>query len=192
VSDRKRGWEVAVVLLLLVGGGVLGLVATSWVWGHALIDEGVSKSTLDVTGWELLPLGRAIAVLALASAIALFATRWRGRFLIGSVLAFAGLAQAVYSFNLARELSTRVMVWATEAGFVAVGAEADPSRPMWNAAAGLLISAAGVLVAIRGQAWPGLSRRFQRAGTAPARDERPTSQQSWDALDRGEDPTIGP
>jgi uncharacterized membrane protein (TIGR02234 family) len=192
VSDRKPGWEVAVVLLLLVGGGVLGLVVTSWVWGHAFIDDGVTESTLDVTGRELLPLGRAMAVLALAAAIALLATRGTGRFLIGSILAFAGLAQAVYSFNLARELTTRVMDWATEAGFAVVGTDADPSRPLWNAAAGLLVFVAGVLVAARGQAWPGLSRRFQRAGKGPAQDERPTSQQSWDALDRGEDPTAGP
>ena len=171
---------------------MLGLVVTSWAWGYALIDDGVTESTLDVTGQELLPLGQAIAVLALASAIALLATRGTGRLLLGSVLAFAGLAQAAYSYNLVRDLPTRVMDWATEAGFAAVGAEADPSRPMWNAAAGLLIFVAGVFVAARGQAWPGLSRRFQRTGTPLAQDERPTSQQSWDALNHGEDPTVGP
>lgn len=172
MNDQNRRWEVAVVLLLLVAGGVLGLVATSWVWGRADIGPAMTESTPTVTGRELLPSGRAVAFLALASASALLATRRTGRTLIGAILAFAGLAAAASSYRLALELPAR-------------------AGPLWSAVAGLLIFAAGVFTVARARGWPEMSPRYQHTRLPPSSAERPTSQQTWDALDRGEDPTSG-
>jgi hypothetical protein len=51
---------------------------------------------------------------------------------------------------------------------------------------------------LRGRGWPGMGRRYERTGTAPAVPARPARPQTdedrhqaaWKALDRGDDPTV--
>ena len=69
---------------------------------------------------------------------------------------------------------------------------------MLAAVAGVLAIAAGGLVVVRGRSWPGMGRRYERAGAeTPPRTERAErtdedrAQDAWKALDRGEDPTDG-
>jgi uncharacterized membrane protein (TIGR02234 family) len=65
--------------------------------------------------------------------------------------------------------------------------------PVLALLAGLLGVAAGLLVVVRGRAWPGMGRRYERTAqeAAPARPEtdEDRAQAAWKALDRGEDPT---
>ncbi|MBO4276015.1 Trp biosynthesis-associated membrane protein, partial [Microbispora triticiradicis] len=59
---------------------------------------------------------------------------------------------------------------------------------------GLVLLGSGVVAAVRGARWPGMSGRYERdaghtrteTGRAPARD---ADRAMWDALDEGEDPT---
>ncbi|MGW2222707.1 Trp biosynthesis-associated membrane protein [Nonomuraea sp. NPDC001684] len=80
--------------------------------------------------------------------------------------------------------------------------------PGWPVVAGLgalLLLAGGVLAAVRGGRWAGMSSRYDRA--ADATDERAggrpgavaatarrghEDRELWDALDRGDDPTESP
>jgi uncharacterized membrane protein (TIGR02234 family) len=66
--------------------------------------------------------------------------------------------------------------------------------------AGVVAVLTGVLVVLRGRAWPGMGRRYERtagtSGTAPAvlatarpQTDEDRHQAAWKALDRGEDPT---
>jgi uncharacterized membrane protein (TIGR02234 family) len=64
-------------------------------------------------------------------------------------------------------------------------------------AAGLLGAAAGLLVVARGRQWPGMGRRYERSGSSPtapsparAQTDEDRAQAAWQALDRGEDPTV--
>jgi Tryptophan-associated transmembrane protein (Trp_oprn_chp) len=189
MTDRAHRWEIAVVLVLLVTGGALGMVVTNSVWGRAYTDDSLLEMAMDVTGLELLPVAQTVAILALVATIGIWLTRGWGRRLLGTVLAAAGLAIAGSSYALARDLPTRVTDWAGETGFVALGADADPSRALWNTVAGLLICVAGGWIAVRGSRWPTLGRRYERGPNRRTAAEPLTSQQSWDALDRREDPT---
>lgn len=106
---------------------------------------------------------RALAVLALATAPALFAVPPAGRTLLGLLLVAAAVA-------------------------VAAGTQRDAAT--WTSAGALVV--AGALVAWRGRSWPALPGRYERGGTPPpptvtASDPRDL----WKALDRGEDPTGG-
>jgi uncharacterized membrane protein (TIGR02234 family) len=72
--------------------------------------------------------------------------------------------------------------------------------PLLTAVAGVLGGAAGLLVVLRGRGWPGMGRRYERAGSgadgrpaagpaARPRTDEDRAQAAWQALDRGEDPT---
>jgi uncharacterized membrane protein (TIGR02234 family) len=75
-----------------------------------------------------------------------------------------------------------------------VSTELSPAWPLLAALAGVLATAVGGLVVLRGRAWPALGSRYERAAatprTAPApRTDEERAQLAWNALDRGEDPT---
>jgi hypothetical protein len=49
----------------------------------------------------------------------------------------------------------------------------------------MLLTAAGLLVVVRGRSWAAMSTRYD----APAERSRHGEASLWEALDRGEDPT---
>jgi uncharacterized membrane protein (TIGR02234 family) len=84
---------------------------------------------------------------------------------------------------------------ASDAGTVDLSA----GWPLLAVVAGLLGIAAGLLVVLRGRGWPGMGRRYERAGSAAAppspgrpQTDEDRAQAAWRALDRGEDPTADP
>ena len=54
---------------------------------------------------------------------------------------------------------------------------------------GLLAVGCGLLVVLRGRAWPSLGSKYERRESEGTAHQR-TPAQAWDALDRGLDPTI--
>ncbi|MGH9249183.1 MAG: Trp biosynthesis-associated membrane protein [Acidimicrobiales bacterium] len=198
--NRRYRRELVVALVLLVAGGVLCLVAGSRVWGEGLVDDGLSTTVQQVTGRDLFPLGPAVGLVALAAVIAVPATRRTGRRIIGVLLALAGLATAAGAYALALELPTRVSTWlepAPEVTSVVSEATAEPNWALLTGVGGLLVAVAAVGVAVRGPRWPGMGRRYERGARAtvdPAGLSQDPSgsgagRETWDALDRGEDPT---
>lgn len=102
-----------------------------------------------------------LALLALATIPALFAVPPPGRLILGVVVAGIGLAAALLG-------------------------DLGSSAAAWTSVIALL--AAGVLTAVRGTRWPGLTRRYGDAAGAESGGE---PVDLWRALDRGEDPTTG-
>ncbi len=132
---------------------------------------------------------RGLAVLGLAGAVAVLAARGWLRVTVGILLLLAG-----------------VIITVAGAGFdagEALGAERiDPAAtartawPLLAACCGAGLILAGLLVAVRGRGWSGLSRRYETpsAPTEAARPPlpeagQPAERELWEALDRGEDPT---
>jgi uncharacterized membrane protein (TIGR02234 family) len=189
--------ELAIALAALVAGGTMCLVFAGQVWGEAVVDDGLSTTTEQATGRDLLPSAPAVGLLALAAVVAIPATRHVGRLAVGLVLALAGLATAIGSVRLARDLSSHVISWASQGGEAAEsvhGATAHPAAALLTGAGGLLVAGVGVAVLGRGPTWPGMGRRFDRdggAGGEPQTDapRSVSSRDTWDALDRGDDPT---
>ena len=189
--------ELAVALAALVAGGTMCLVFAGRAWGEAAVDDGLTTTTEQATGRDLLPLAPAVGLLALAAVVAIPATRHVGRSVVGLVLVVAGVATAIGSVRLAPELPSHVMSWASQAGEAAESvhsATAHPAAALLTGAGGLLVAGVGVAVLLRGRTWPAMGRRFDRDGRAggePKTDTTPSvsSRDTWDALDRGDDPT---
>ncbi|MGC4895941.1 Trp biosynthesis-associated membrane protein [Micromonospora sp. DT31] len=172
--------ELAYTLLLCLAGAGLAAWAVTRTWSVEPTARGsLPPGQQDRTGAELLPWVSALAYVGLAGVGVLLATRGRLRRLLGVLLAAVGLAVAA-------------------GGGVGL-AETGVSR-QWPALVllgGLALAAGGVYTVLRGDGWPAMGARYERrpgdAGTADA-DRRPAvergNRDAWDALDRGEDPTV--
>jgi len=196
VSARRATVEYGAALVVLVTGGVLCLVAASRPWGEATVHDGLAATTTAVTGRDLFPLAPAVGLLAVAAVVAVPAARRVGRRVVGTVLVAAGLATALGSYGLALELPARVMTWAERSGSTTGPVEEAIAEPNWarlTVLGGVLIAGAGLAVAVRGPRWPGMGTRYERDARAgePRTDPPPTvtGRETWDALDRGDDPT---
>ncbi len=168
-----------------VGAGALALVAGGQPWAEATVDrQPPLPPVVDVlSGSDAAPLVPATGLVLLAAAVALLAVRSAGRVVVGLLVAVAG---GVLGWSAVRALT----------GGLATGegtAEVDVAWPLLALVAGLLGVAAGLLVVLRGRAWPGMGRRYERTpeDAVPPRAETDDdrARAAWRALDRGEDPT---
>ncbi|MET7750027.1 Trp biosynthesis-associated membrane protein [Micromonospora sp. NPDC005367] len=171
------------VLLSLAGAGLALWAATrSWSVELTVRPSPLPPERVTRTGTALLPWLPALAVVGLAGGGAVLATRGRVRQFLGGLLALLGLAVAIVG------------------GYgLAAGFEGAVSR-QWPAlclVGGLLAAAGGLLTALRGRAWPAMGARYERpprGGAAPSGPAGPVTgrrtTEAWDALDRGEDPTV--
>lgn len=171
MSERRR---YALAVLLCVVGGGLALFAATRVWvvevtprGGGLSDQRTLRTGAQSAAW--LP---AVAVVGLAGAGALLATRGVVRRGVGGLSVLLGAAVAL--------------------GAAASAGTADPGRLAWPVLAalgGVATVAGGVLAALYGHRWPVMGARYERRPADQPRGADPT-RSAWDALDRGEDPTV--
>ena len=188
--ERRGTVPYLVVLGVLLAGAVLCLVATGMSWGAAQRAD-LARTEVQVTGGDLLALGRAVALLGLAAVIAVHASRRWGRRLVGGLLAAAGGVVAGQAYVIMRDLPDQVLQHldgtAGTADFASVTTASD--GPLVMAVGGLGVAVAGSALAVFGPRWPSMGTRYERpAGSRPA--SRSSERAAWDALDRGEDPTI--
>ncbi|GAA1628436.1 Trp biosynthesis-associated membrane protein [Actinoplanes couchii] len=177
----RRGLLTAVLACL--GGAGAALLAVTRVWVTEVeVRPGLTDLRTEQTGAEVQPWLLGLAVMALAGAGALLATRGVVRRVLGAVLALAGVGVAVGA----------VLAWANE--------NPDPAWPVVTVLGGAAVAVGGVLTARHGHLWAAMSSRYDRTPaaapevtapeTAPVQTQAvPDSRAFWDALDRGEDPT---
>ncbi|AVT32655.1 Trp biosynthesis protein [Plantactinospora sp. BC1] len=179
--------ELAYAVLLCLLGAGLAVFAATRTWSVELTARPapLPPGRVTRTGGDLLPWLPALALVGLAAAGAVLGTRGIGRRLVGAVLALLGVG---------------VAVGAGYAGF-GTGGEVSVGWPLLCVLGGLLAGAAGGFTAVRGAGWPVMGARYERARPAGAGresavaapdgrvDARRTTA-AWDALDRGEDPTV--
>ncbi|WFE30523.1 Trp biosynthesis-associated membrane protein [Solwaraspora sp. WMMD791] len=183
----------------LVGAGLTWYAARQ-AWGVEVTVRPEPLPAVEVvrTGADVLPWLPALALVGLAGAGAVLASRGLVRRLIGALLAVVGVAVLAGA--------AAVLVGVTPVGRAA--AETASTAPHWPALAmaGALLSTAGGLVTVlRSGGWPAMGARYERTApgttapgatsTRPAADRRATSAprstlDTWAALDRGEDPTV--
>jgi hypothetical protein len=184
---RRRGLAYAVVLCL--AGAGLALYAATRTWNVEVTVRPAPLPELR-TAHRGAPWLAPIAVVGLAAAGALVATRGTARRAVGVLLVLIG------------------------AGLAVGGGQGLADSRLWPAlclVGGVAVALAGGLTVARGQTWPGMGARYERghgrrslSESAPASafgepSDRPApaaqdgsvaSTQAWDALDRGEDPTL--
>jgi uncharacterized membrane protein (TIGR02234 family) len=180
------GRRLASAVLLCAAGAGLAVYGVTRTWSEVVTARPGLSSLRDIrTGADLEPWVLGLALVALAGAGALLATRGPARRLLGGLLALVGAAVAAGAI-------------AGRAG-LAVGA-AGAGATVWPVACvlgGLLILLGGLSAARSGHEWPAMGARYERrrAGGPPAAgagddvDQRVDTRAAWDALDRGDDPT---
>ncbi|GAB3862314.1 hypothetical protein GCM10029963_68280 [Micromonospora andamanensis] len=173
--------ELAYAVLLCLAGAGLALWAATRTWVVGVV--GRSEPMLLVeegrTGGQLLPWLPALALVGLAGGGAVLATRGRPRRVLGGLLTLLGLAVAAGG------------------GYGLVGDLGDPVTWQWPALTllgGVLAAVGGSLTLLRGHRWPAMGARYDRRPSRPAGTGGPIdgagTVEAWEALDRGEDPTI--
>jgi uncharacterized membrane protein (TIGR02234 family) len=214
--------EYALVLGTAAAGAVLVLLSVRQGWAQVVTDvpAPLSRSTVRVSGQDLVPVAGALAVASLAALAAVIATRGLARRLVGVFLAVAGALIAVLvsaGVGAADVLAAARGAAVSQAGSAiagggAAGAGATPGTPgggtpgvsaaahvmmasfPWRplaAVGGLTVLAAGILVTWRGPRWPAMSGRYSRTGGGKT---QPVADATtlWESLSRGVDPTEQP
>ena len=199
--------SLAITLLLSVAGATLLLVAAGQTWVSGTVQAQGAVRTVTAHGSELSGVPSAMALVALASVVAVFAVRGKARRTLGGLVVLAGAAAAGAAGTGALGSGTGALddKAARSVGLTEVTAT-SLTHTAWPWAAllgGVLVLAAGVLTLRHGGGWPGMSARYdapagKQAAARPrgrASASAPAAQQTpadlWKALDRGEDPTAG-
>jgi uncharacterized membrane protein (TIGR02234 family) len=229
MTSPKREYGYA-LLAGAVGAGLI-LLALRAQWAQAVFtpQKPLTAEVVGVSGTDLVPLAEALALAALAGLIAVIATRGVARRAVGVLLALFGAgaggavlttvsARTVVSVAAGKVASPESAALSGAAGSTTSGTSgsgalvlsnstghAIMSGTPWQAAVivgGLLIFAAGLATALRGQDWPVMSARYDAPGGrgAPGADQarssgagrRPQAVDAasmWESLNGGEDPT---
>lgn len=196
-APRSSAGEYRLALLLVAVGALLLLVGFGRTWVTATSAQpGLPRIVVSLSGLDLVPLGGALPLVALAGIAGLVATRGAWRRGVGALLLVAGAAGLVLATRAGLTLSDPSGEGATvdrlvgERLGVTVSGVPVVTTSWWLPAAlgGLLVALGGLLALLHGGRWPVLGRRYEREGAAPA--PAPGRQESaWELLDRGVDPT---
>jgi uncharacterized membrane protein (TIGR02234 family) len=203
---KRVEFALAVLLDLLGAGAVLLIARRTWQTVRTPRPRPLADDVLDVSGHVLDAATTALGLVALAGVVAVLATRGAARRGVGALVAVAGAMLAwrsIIGLDAVSAVRARALVRAHHA---AVGTDASVAPhvtvhaqwPALSIGCGLLIVVAGLLVAVRGGGWAGMSARYDAPSTRqPASEdveaERARADASmWTALDRGDDPTSEP
>lgn len=183
-----------VYLAVLAGcvlSGAVVLIAAGRTWGRASLTTITgSIDRVTATGQAAEPALPALGIALLVLTAGIIAARgWLRRF-VGVVVVFVGASTvaiaSVSGSDVAAELRHRAFAVANTSVPAHTGGWA-----IVTALAGALAVICGALTVMAGARWPALGARYDAEGARgrqPDRDRRAMSE--WDALDRGEDPTV--
>jgi len=201
-AQRTARRELLGAVLACAVGASLALFAVGRSWARGSVDTGLATVAVSSSGGSVAPAVVGFALLGLAGAVAIFATRAIGRRIVGVLVALGGVGIVVAVIASAGDPAGALGPAAAKAAG-RTGAEVTAASasvwPWFAAAGGLLMLLGGAVTAARGPMWPGMSSRYERAAssgeTGSTQDQRPVTsadppRSAWEALDRGEDPTV--
>jgi len=183
----RREAGVAFLLSLVSAGLLLMCARGRWASGNGRrpVAGSFVHVTGQVTGGSVVPVLSAAILVAVAGAVAALAAKRAGRAVAGALMVIAGVAVMIESPG------ARGMARERLAAQLPMSASLHSSAWPWVAVfGGVLLALTGGLLAVKGPRWSALSSRYEApAARASARQSKPTDLGTWDALDRGEDPT---
>jgi uncharacterized membrane protein (TIGR02234 family) len=193
---RSGRRSLALALLFGALGAAVVLLATRRGWSAGTATVAGGEFPLSAAGSDVTGVPAALAIVGLASLVAVFAVKRAGRLLVAALLALSGagtIAAALLGLSDSSALDEQAAA-ATGDTAATVDTMTHTGWPYVAAAGGLLLLLAGLLALRYGRSWPAMSGRYERDGTprprrvrAAADPDRP--EEIWKALDRGEDPT---
>lgn len=201
-APRGSRRELAIAVLCCLGGATAVLTATGQAWVHARATQGPLQVPFVVRGGSAEPAAPALAVVGLAGALALLATRGIVRATVGALIAASGIGAAAVAARGAHPGTGSLADRAGAALGTGSAQAQNVAHNAWPAVAivgAAVFAVGGALAMVRGRSWPGMSARYNApsaSGTAAA-PGRPTGPvvpddalEQWRALDRGEDPSL--
>ncbi len=173
----RRGLTLAVAACAAAAGLALYAASRTWLMEIEVRAAPLPSITTARSGGSLVPALPALALVALAGAGGVLATRGKARVAVGVLLAWVGLVMgaAVIPIFKREDVAT---------GWV-----------LACAAAGLTVASVGLLTVRLGMSWPVMGTKYDRTRGSgvvdggPADSNGPAETGLWDAIDRGEDPT---
>ncbi|MBY8876620.1 TIGR02234 family membrane protein [Actinacidiphila acidipaludis] len=190
---------LAAALPLGALGAALVLLGSGKTWSTGLAEFAGTGLHVRASGTSTTALPGALALVGLASLVAVFAVRRAGRYVVTGLLALSGLGVVVTTLTHRgdRHALDAAAAGATGLRHATATHTGTTAWPLVVVAGGVLLLLAGLLALRYGRHWPAMSSRYDRKnGKAPAR--RPSApppvdpdraEDLWKALDRGEDPT---
>lgn len=190
---RLPGRRTTVLAATAASGLLAGATRTTWVEASAPDLTG-SAQQIAVVGSDAAPAVLALALVAVAASLATsLSSRWV-RFLTGPVLLLAGVGSLLAIADVLADPAAAARSAVTSAtGVLGAAVEAGTSAwPLLALVPSLAVAASGALVLWAGRTWPVRTRYRSAAVAVPVSvvdpSEDPTA--AWDALTRGEDPSL--
>ncbi|MDI3330962.1 MAG: Trp biosynthesis-associated membrane protein [Micrococcus sp.] len=200
---RRR---TAVLWAIAAGTVVLGAGAQTWIQATGL--TGLPGTVVTTSGNQAAAVVPAMALVGMASGIALSMARRVGRVVTAGLLLLAGVVTGWASVHAALSPAdaARAQVSAATGTTADAGAYAVTAWPWVTLAAGVLLAACGIAVLVAGRGWRD-SRRYDTRATASGASTAANAApgpaaggagagagpvdeiDAWDDLSRGEDPT---
>jgi uncharacterized membrane protein (TIGR02234 family) len=183
----RRLGVLGAVLGVAAGGGLV-LLSGSQKWAHARVRVPAgTPATLHVTGHDVAGSLPALGIALVALAAAILAASGAIRRIVGLVVVAVAATTLGVSVTAPGQVSAALEKREVGAAGIAVHATANG---WWVPAllGALLALGGGLLTIVRGGSWGGLGAKYD-APTAAPRPKDP-AMAAWDALDRGEDPTL--
>jgi uncharacterized membrane protein (TIGR02234 family) len=192
---RYRPFALALLLDLIGAGGALLVAVRHWQTISTPRPAPRAADVLHLTGRTVDSAPTALALVALAGVVAVLATRGVLRRVVGVVLVLSGAGlvwRAIASSDAVSVGRARSLVGSRHVTVDLTGVTPQVTThalwPVLTGLCGLLVAAAGALIAWRGHRWQVMSARYE-APTDEAQQQARAATTLWSALDRGEDPT---
>jgi len=183
MSDRRG---LLIVLAACVGAGAVVLIAAGRVWRQAaLVAATGQRVSVHVTGHSAEPALPALGIALVVMAGAVVAGRGWLRRLVGLVTVVIGGAVVALAIASRTDAARELRHQAFAVSHAAVGSSLS-SWAIVTIVAGVIAVAAGTATVVVGPGWPALGSRYE----APAVRRTDDLAGNWEALDRGEDPTV--
>lgn len=184
----KRGTLVTVAMTAVAG--LLLLLASGRTWGAATVGApGAARQHVSVTGHDVAPALSAIGLALLAMSVALLAARGPLRRIGGLIVVAIGAAALAGGLRARNDVGHKLAARVFASSAQTIGG----TRPAWwllVVIAGALAVVAGALVTIGAGQRGALDERYDAPSASS--DEPAPATDAWDAIEKGQDPTVEP
>ena len=187
---RAPSRRLTVLAGTVAGAALIGATRTTWAQATAPDLTGAAQE-VAVTGSDAAPTVLALGLVALAAALTTSLSSIWIRFVTGPVLLAAGLGAGWSALAVVLDpTGASGSAAATATGVVGGQVQATAtSWPLLTLIPSLAVAAVGVVVLLAGRTWP-VRTRFRSAAVAVTADPEQDPAAAWDALTRGEDPSV--
>ena len=172
-------------------GGAVVLIAAGRVWGRAALTTVTgSIDHVSATGHAAEPALPTLGIALLVLTAGVIAARGWLRRIVGLVVVAVGASVVALAVVARSDVAAELRHRAFAVSHTTVPAHTS-GWAVVSALAGALAVGCGALTVLAGARWPALGARYDAAGARGGqRDGDLRAMSEWDALDRGEDPTV--